>query len=92
MSVQRLLATFVAGSILFYSAVHADEERDLDGMAVIGSEELPKALNIVPWRDAELGQTTAHVRHGLSDNPLEPLDREVFQRELQYHQSLSAPD
>ncbi|RFA38883.1 hypothetical protein [Alkalilimnicola ehrlichii] len=46
MSVQRLLATFVAGSILFYSAVHADEERDLDGMAVIGSEELPKALNI----------------------------------------------
>lgn len=64
-------------------------DRDLDGMAIIGSQELPKALYIVPWREAELHETDHRFASVLADDPLQPLDRRVFQRELHYHQTLS---
>jgi hypothetical protein len=78
--------------LLLAVAAAAEETRDLDGMAVIGNQELPKALYIVPWKDAELGEHQARLGHGLSDNPLEPLDRNVFRRELHYHRTLQSSE
>ncbi len=75
--------------LLLAKPAAAEEERDLDGMAVIGSHELPKALYIVPWKDADLGAPPPSRAHGLSDDPLRPLDRGVFQRELHYHDKLN---
>lgn len=80
----------LAGALLAAGPVHAEgEERDLDGMAVIGSQELPKALYIVPWQGAEIGEAAPSSSHGLSDDPLRPLDRGVFERELHYHDTLN---
>jgi hypothetical protein len=53
---------------------------------VVGNRELPIGLDIVPWRPSAPGE----VREGptqLLDVPLEPIDPEVFRRELSIYQS-----
>ena len=56
--------------------------RAMSGMSILGNEEAPKALVIIPWKSSELGDEI-----GL-DNTLEalarPVDKEVFLRELRY--------
>ncbi len=64
--------------------VHAQEELELDGMAVIGNRELPKALYIVPWKQPELGDIVGRPVQSLLDAELEPVDRDVLRRELEY--------
>ncbi len=59
---------------------------ELPGADVVGNRELPIGLDIVPWRPAASGE----VREGptqLLDAPLEPIDPEVFRRELSIYQS-----
>lgn len=64
--------------------VFAQEELELEGMAVIGNRELPKALYIVPWKQPELGDIVGRPVQSLLDAELEPVDRDVLQRELEY--------
>lgn len=59
---------------------------ELPGASVIGNQELPIGLDIVPWRPGAAGE----VKEGptqLLDAPLEPIDPEVFRRELSIYQS-----
>jgi hypothetical protein len=59
---------------------------ELPGADVVGNRELPIGLDIVPWRPSAPGE----VREGptqLLDVPLEPIDPEVFRRELSIYQS-----
>lgn len=60
------------------------EEGDklLSGMSIVGNDEAPKSLVIVPWKSSELGDTL-DVSRGLDDGR-QPVDREVFGRELDY--------
>lgn len=60
-----------------------DGPKTLSGMSILGNEEAPKALVIVPWKTSELGADL-----GLSDtldDRARPVDREVFMRELDYY-------
>jgi hypothetical protein len=66
----------------------AQEERDLEGMAVFGTQELPKSLFIVPWKRSEPGDPAPPPGQGLLGEGLSPLDRDVFLRELDYHETL----
>ncbi len=66
----------------------AQETRQLDGMSVIGAQELPKALYIIPWKQAEPGDPGPATAQGLLGEALAPLDRDIFRRELDYHQVL----
>ncbi len=59
---------------------------DLDATSVTGNRELPKVLYIVPWRKAELGDLTGRPIGSLLDEAIEPIDPEVFQRQLSYYQ------
>ena len=54
------------------------------GMSIVGNDEAPKSLVIVPWKSAELGDTL-DVSRALDDGR-RPVDREVFMRELDYYQ------
>ncbi|GIX21493.1 MAG: hypothetical protein KatS3mg121_0276 [Gammaproteobacteria bacterium] len=71
------------------AALHAQDRGEegevveLSGMSIIGNRELPKTLFIVPWKNAEAGMET-ELTNTLNEG-LEPLDPEVFQRELRYH-------
>jgi hypothetical protein len=54
------------------------------GMSILGNQEAPKALVIVPWKSSELG-TGPSVSTQLDDSKL-PVDKEVFMRMLSYYQ------
>ena len=73
------------------SGAPARDRLELDATAVTGSRELPKVLVIVPWKRADLGDLVGKPLNSLVDEALQPLDREVFRREVDYHATL-APD
>jgi hypothetical protein len=80
----------VAGLLLvgLAPAVPAADRADLEGTQIIGSRELPKVLTIVPWRPPLPGDLVGRPVASLLDEALAPLDREVFQRQVQYHGAL----
>lgn len=54
------------------------------GMSILGNQEAPKALVIVPWKSSELGNIL-----GIStmlDDSKQPIDKEVFMRMLSYYE------
>ncbi len=71
------------------SAQRADR-LDLDTTVVTGNRELPKVLYIVPWKKADLGELPAQPFNTLLDEILQPVDREVFKREVKYFQAVSS--
>jgi len=69
------------------SATEAKAEggaKKISGMSVLGNLEAPKALVIVPWKSSEIGDSL-----GLStmlDASRQPVDKDVFMRELGYYE------
>ncbi len=57
--------------------------KTLSGMSVLGNNEAPKALVIVPWKSSQIGDGIGVVE-SLSNRPM-PVDRDVFGRELDYY-------
>ncbi|MGI9223933.1 MAG: hypothetical protein ACR2QX_05610 [Woeseiaceae bacterium] len=58
--------------------------KTLSGMSILGNEEAPKSLVIIPWKSSEIGSDI-----GLDDSldeRAEPVDREVFLRELEFYE------
>jgi hypothetical protein len=54
------------------------------GMAVLGNNEAPMSLFIVPWKTSELGAGTS-LNRTLNEHDV-PVDRDVFMRELDFYQ------
>ena len=68
------------------AAAPADKQegpKTLEGMSILGNQEAPKALVIVPWKSSELGASLG-ISPLLDDSKL-PVDREVFLRALSYY-------
>lgn len=59
--------------------------KELSGMSVLGNNETPKALYIVPWKGSELGAGT-DLRSGLLNDAMAPVDKEVFLRALEFYE------
>jgi hypothetical protein len=59
-------------------------DKELAGMAIVGNDDAPKALVIVPWKSSAMG-SALDVSRALDDGR-EPVDRDVFIRELDYYQ------
>ncbi|HWY71559.1 MAG TPA: hypothetical protein VNX88_23025 [Terriglobales bacterium] len=54
------------------------------GMSILGNQDAPKSLVIVPWKSSELGDSP-----GISpmlDDSRQPVDKEVFMRSLRYYE------
>ncbi|MBV8341865.1 MAG: hypothetical protein JO173_05730 [Gammaproteobacteria bacterium] len=64
---------------------------ELEATEITGNRELPKVLYIVPWKRSDLGDLVGRPVNSLLDEVLQPLDRDVFQRENRYYQALK-PD
>jgi hypothetical protein len=58
--------------------------RNMLGMSILGNEEAPKALVIVPWKSSQIGDGLG-VSDSMDDRA-RPVDREVFMRELRYYE------
>jgi hypothetical protein len=76
---------FVALSLSLVTAARAADRADLEGTQITGSRELPKVLYIVPWKQPLPTDLVGRPAQSLLDEALAPIDREVFQREVQYH-------
>ncbi|MCP5040347.1 MAG: hypothetical protein GY944_04905 [bacterium] len=60
------------------------KEQSLDGMSIVGNDEAPKSLAIVPWKGSELGDTLNAIK--ALDADRQPVDKDVFVRELDYYE------
>jgi len=54
------------------------------GMSILGNQEAPKSLVIVPWKSSEIGQGLGIST--LLDDSRQPIDKEVFMRVLSYYE------
>ena len=56
--------------------------KELSGMSIVGNDEAPKALYIVPWKSSEIGVETS-LNMMLTESAM-PVDRDVFMRQLDF--------
>src|SRR5690606_1662359 len=61
---------------------------DLGTTSITGNQELPKVLYIVPWKRSDLGELVGRPTNTLLDEVLAPIDRQVFERHLDYYDTL----
>lgn len=74
------------------AAQSATDQLTLDATTVTGNRELPKVMYIVPWKKAELGQLPGQPFNSLLNEVLQPVDREVFRRQVNYYQVVAGKD
>ncbi len=61
-----------------------EQAKELSGMSIIGNEETPKSLYIVPWKSSDIGVET-NLSMMLNASAA-PVDREVFMRQLDFYE------
>jgi len=65
----------------------AADEVELEGTSIIGNRELPKVLYIAPWKKSSMNELGRPV-NSLINETLTPLDRDVMNRTIRYHDQL----
>ena len=65
------------------------EPKALSGMSILGNQEAPKSLVIVPWKSSELGDGIGVSR--ALDTRIRAVDKDVFMRELKFYGIRSEP-
>jgi len=59
------------------------EAKEMSGMSIVGNDEAPKSLYIVPWKSSEIGAETS-LDTMLNEGAV-PVDRDVFRRQLGFY-------
>jgi hypothetical protein len=67
----------------------ASDRIDLDTTDITGNKELPKVMYVVPWKHSDLGDLTGKPPNSLVDEILQPVDRDVFNREERYYHTVA---
>ena len=62
----------------------APETKELSGMSIVGNDEAPKSLYIVPWKSSEIGLETS-LSMALNEKDA-LVDRDVFKRKLEFYE------
>jgi hypothetical protein len=59
------------------------ETKEMSGISILGNQDAPKSLVIVPWKSSEIGAGIglANSMNGRAT----PLDKDVFARQLHYY-------
>ena len=61
-----------------------ERPKAMSGMSILGNEEAPKSLVIIPWKSSELGDDIS--LSDTLDDRAQPVDKEVFLRELKFYE------
>jgi hypothetical protein len=67
--------------------VDTDKEskaKELSGISIVGNDEAPKSLYIVPWKSSEIGEASS-LDIMLNEDDV-PVDQVVFKRQLEFYQ------
>jgi len=59
------------------------------GISILGNQEAPTSLVIVPWKSSELGNSLGGAP--MLDDSRQPVDKDVFMRALRYYEISSEP-
>jgi len=83
------LALFFSGATMAQEKKPASrdsgEPKALSGISIMGNNEAPKSLYIVPWKAADIGDNNG-LTPGMLDARNAPVDKDVFMREISYHE------
>jgi hypothetical protein len=60
------------------------DAKEMSGMSIVGNEDAPKSLYIVPWKSSDIGAETG-LDMMLNEGDV-PVDRDVFKREIEFFQ------
>jgi hypothetical protein len=84
---------YVVYALLLPVAVAAAEDRRdqsepkvVSGMSIVGNDETPKSLYIVPWKNSEVGKEVNFTPSILNEE-LKPVDKSEFIRELDLYRN-----
>ncbi len=77
-----LLPIFIATSVV------AQQRLEMEGTSIIGNQELPKVLYIVPWKSTETVNFPSPPIESIMDQALKPLERNAFRRQVRYHDAI----
>lgn len=88
---RKASATAKAESAAAEKPGKAMDRLELETTQITGNRELPKVMVIVPWKRSDIGDLVGRPVNSLVDEVLQPVDREVFRREVDYFNAL-APD
>ena len=61
-----------------------EQAKVISGMSILGNQEAPKSLVIVPWKSSEIGNSMDVST--MLDDSRQPVDKEVFMRALRYYE------
>ena len=61
-----------------------EKPKAMSGMSILGNEEAPKSLVIIPWKSSELGEDIS--LSDTLDDRARPVDKDVFLRELNFYE------
>ena len=86
---RRLLLLSHLSMLLAASGIVAAETDAGPSTNVIGTQEAPTVLNVVPWKNREVTLEKQDPTSSLLNRVLEPLDQDVLMREIEYHQLLT---
>ena len=83
-SISLLLLLLLSASFALAETPSEEKEQLVSGMSIVGNDEAPKSLVIVPWKSSDLGDSPGVSK--LMDDGRKPVDREVFMRALDYYE------
>lgn len=69
-------------------AAQPGDDVKMSGMSILGNEDAPKSLVLVPWKSSQLADMPSVSR--LLDSATQPVDKDVFMRELAYYEFKSS--
>ncbi len=87
MTIRPLLAAALAAGLAVQSAAQ-DEAKVILRSTVVGNQEQPNVLYIVPWQQAEAPELIYRPLQSLVDGVFRKVDREEFLRELHYQRKI----
>ncbi len=61
-----------------------EDAKVISGMSILGNQEAPKSLVIVPWKSSDIGNSMDIST--MLDDSRQPVDKEVFMRALSYYE------
>ena len=75
-------ATAQQAPVAAQQAATSTDPKEMSGMSILGNQETPKSLVIVPWKSSEIGNGIGVSR--ALDTRIRAVDKDVFMRELKY--------
>ena len=72
-------------SVYAAEGASGSEPKMISGISIVGNNEAPKSLFIVPWKSSEIGFET-DLSSGMMDDRMRPVDKDVFMREIDFYE------